>query len=162
MIKRINGDLTKVTGKCIIAHQVNPRVLGPVLAVALAHAYPECERDFRAKASSKQPLKLGEVMMTRVRPGFYVAHCCGQLSTVSGVDNTSLTAVHTYLTDLNRKSSLLNLPVLIPNGIGCGRAGGDWNKVFPLIQETMTEARCYLVKWKERLPIHVDELEKEH
>ena len=155
---QIEGDLTKVTGRCIIGHQVNPRVLGPILASALAKAYPECALEFNFRARSNNQLKLGEVMLCKIRPNFYVAHCCGQETTINGAVNTSMEAVHTYLQELSRKALILSLPVLLPVGLGSNRGGADWSEVFPLIEKYMSENTCFLVKLRKFMPIHVDEL----
>lgn len=156
MIKEIDGDLTRVTGRGIIAHQVNPRVLGPFLALSLSHAYPNCRVEFYEKART-EPLKLGEVQLCKVRPKFYIAHCCGQISTNFGAVNTVETAVFSYLTELNSKAQLMDLPVLLPVGLGSGNGGADWDRIKLLIEKTIT-VPSLLVRYVKGKVIYMDEL----
>lgn len=129
------GDLTHFgpNDYGIVAHQINPRVMGPTLALALAKAYPWCAKDFYSRNGR---INLGDVILSKhpESTSFYIAHCCGQLSTSAGANNTDYAAVELYLKKLKMLSSSLGLPVYIPYLLGCGMAGGDWNIVSRKIE----------------------------
>lgn len=153
MLYNIKGDLTKVCYPSIIAHQVNPRVLGPVLAAALAEAFPYCAEDFQDKRDNGTSLKLGEIQLCLVKShlDLYVAHCCGQLTTIPGMSNTVPTAVNTYLKKLCHLAKGLDLPVLLPQYLGCGQGGGNWAQIKQMIftQFKGDGVDCYVVEYDE-------------
>lgn len=160
MITVIEGDFTLAPPRCILAHQVNPKVLGPILASALGSKYRLMSLAFYAKASSESPLGLGEIQLVLADPAedIYIANCCGQITTKRGSVNTQEGAVEIYLRRLASISKGLNLPVLIPEGIGSGMGGGNPEHIKQLIitHFRAPEIQCYLVDYRAKKPLKLE------
>jgi hypothetical protein len=159
MIQEIQGDLTLANNvEAVIGHQVNPRVLGPILALALADAYPLCAKQFYEKANSPSPLELGQVMFCPTQyESLFIAHCCGQLTTRKGSVNTNIGAVEKYLEVLVDMGMKLHLPILLPHYLGCGQGGGDWTQVKDLIELAFgnSDVPCFIVRYAKGVPIQL-------
>lgn len=139
-ISEWEGDLTTSPPEfSLIVHQVNPMVLGPVLAKALSDKYPRLGRDFYKKASGN-PLVLGEVQLVLVDAYHttYVANACGQLTTKYGTNNTDYQAVLNYLISCCHIAYGLNLNLFVPKDIGCGMAGGSKEAVEAVLETVRT------------------------
>lgn len=134
-MKTIKGDLLAVTYG-IICHQVNcQRVMGAGLALQIRKKYPKHYEDYMYA-----PQRLGSVCVTHVRPNLYVAGIFGQYGYGRTGIHTAYEALEQGLVQVAALARKKRLPVYLPYGIGCGLAGGDWNKVSDIIRRTNPNA----------------------
>ncbi len=133
----LTGDATAPhgTGARIIAHVCNDIGAwgaGFVLAVSRRWSLPE--EDFRRWYREGQGFSLGAVRIVPVEPSLYVANMIGQngIRRAGGLPPIRYDALETCLLALAERAVELSASVHMPR-IGCGLAGGKWEKVEPLI-----------------------------
>jgi hypothetical protein len=134
-ITRWVGDLTKLDEPGIIAHQVNTETMGAGLAKSLYGKWREVRLSHQKKAKSEEGWDLGEVQLLLVDAslGIYVANCCGQVNTTAGRDNCNYKAIEKYLWRVFCLGMALDLPVLVPDELGSGLAGGNQAHIHQLM-----------------------------
>lgn len=134
------GDATKpqATGSKIIAHVCNDTGAwgrGFVLAISKLSVAPE--RAFRKWYAERDQnnFALGAVQFVSVSPEITVANMIGQHSIRKQKNEPPIryTAVETALRAVGNKAGNENASVHLPR-IGCGLAGGEWNKIEPIIK----------------------------
>ncbi len=143
-IEYIKGDATspQSKGNKIIAHICNDQGgwgKGFVLAVSKRWELPEKEYRKWHRNRAKNDFKLGNIQIIKVDDYIYVANMIGQQGIITdsnGVPPIRYEAVKECLSKLAIKSQELNASVHMPR-IGCGLAGGKWEKIEPLIVETL-------------------------
>lgn len=135
------GDATKpqISGGKIIAHVCNDIGgwgKGFVLAISKLSTAPE--RAYREwyKERENNDFALGAVQFVRLSPELVVANMIGQhgIRKTGGLPPIRYEAVETALETVGQKALIIGASVHLPR-IGCGLAGGEWNKIEPLIQE---------------------------
>lgn len=151
------GDATKpeVDGNKIIAHICNDvGAWGAGFVLALSKRWKEPEKDylrwFREGAGAN--FKLGQTRFVKVEEDIWVANMIAQrgIKPVEGVPPIRYEAVEECLREVAEKAKELNASVHMPR-IGCGLAGGRWDKVEPLIKSTLIE---------KGVPVYVYDLKK--
>lgn len=135
------GDATKpqILGNKIIAHVCNDIGAwgkGFVLAISKLSTAPE--RAYREwfKGSAENDFALGAVQFVRLSPELVVANMIGQhgIRKTGGLPPIRYDAVERALETVGQKALIIGASVHLPR-IGCGLAGGEWDKIEPLIQE---------------------------
>lgn len=122
---------------CIIVQQVNTQGrMASGLAKAIRNKYPQVYDHYRAEYELEL-LKLGYTSYIEVEHNKYVANICGQeFYGRDGKRYTDYEALRTGLEDVKIMAEALKVDVVIPNKLGCGLGGGDWNGVvLPMIEE---------------------------
>ena len=137
-INFVKGDATKPmrTGNKIIVHVCNDiGAWGKGFVVAISKRWSEPEKQFRQWYKGKENFYLGAVQFVQVDNGIWVANLIGQHrikkdeygnapiryeAISAGLENVSILAIE------NKAS------VHMPR-IGCGLAGGTWDKIEPII-----------------------------
>ena len=146
MKKEINytkGDATAPNqeGNKIIVHICNDiGGWGKGFVVAISKRWPEPEKQYREWSRSPNDFKLGEVRLVQVANDLWVANLIGQhkLGTdESGTPPIRYEAVAKGLQKTGVFALELNASVHMPR-IGCGLAGGTWDKIEPLIEENLS------------------------
>ncbi len=145
-INYLKGDATspQAAGNKIIAHICNDRGAwgkGFVLAVTKRWKQPEVEfRRWYAEHAANN-FKLGEVQLVQAAADIWVANMIGQHGIYANRDGPPIryNAVYTCLLKLVIETTRLNASVHMPR-IGCGLAGGTWDKIEPLIGTTLCAA----------------------
>ena len=144
----VKGDIFN-THCNIICHQVNCQgVMGHGIAKQVKEKYKgvfnEYKRYCDAHADNREAL-LGEALIVDIDYGAavldwlvdkerkYIANIFGQLTYGTGL-RTDYKALVLGLEVVANFAKEHNLSVAIPYKIGCGLAGGDWNKVTTLIE----------------------------
>lgn len=144
----VNGNIFD-THCNIICHQVNCQgVMGHGIAKQIKEKYrgvfEEYKRYCDAHADNREAM-LGEALIIDMYHGAavcdwlvdtdskYIANIFGQLTYGAGL-RTDYKALVTGLESVASFAKKHNLSVAIPYKIGCGLAGGDWNKVSVLIE----------------------------
>lgn len=147
-INIVNGNIFD-THCNIICHQVNCQgVMGHGIAKQVKEKYKgvfnEYKRYCDAHADNRETM-LGEALIVDVDYGAavldwlvnkerkYIANIFGQLTYGTGL-RTNYKALVLGLEVVANFAKEHNLSVAIPYKIGCGLAGGDWNKVNILIE----------------------------
>lgn len=139
----IRGDATspQAAGPKIIAHVCNDRGgWGKGFVLALSKRWPEPERDYRTwhRERARNGFGLGAVRLVRVKADTWVANMVGQHGTRrgSGGPPVRYEAIATGLRTVADHALELGATVHMPR-IGCGLAGGRWERVEPLVREAL-------------------------
>lgn len=139
----VKGDATspQAKGPKVIAHVCNDLGgWGKGFVLAVSKRWPEPERDYRAwhRDRARNDFGLGAVRLVQVRPDTWVANMIGQHGTKTGSKGPPIRydAVERCLTALADQVLALRASVHMPR-IGCGLAGGSWDKIEPIITRTL-------------------------
>jgi O-acetyl-ADP-ribose deacetylase (regulator of RNase III) len=144
------GDATRpgVEGPKFIAHVVNDvRAWGAgfVLAISARWRSPEAAyKRWPRPGMSDAPFELGNVQLVEVEPELYVANLLAQTGLRGNYDEIPLRydALDRCLQKLGQVVKPTGGTVHMPR-IGCGLAGGTWDKVEPLIQKNLVDQGVY-------------------
>lgn len=139
-ITYVTGDATRPqgAGNKIIAHVCNDvGAWGKGFVLALSRRWREPEAAYRAWFG-ESILILGAVRLVQVHRQLYVANMIAQhgIKAVRGEPPIRYAAVNACLLDLGDKAVELGATVHMPR-IGCGLAGGTWDKVEPLVRQQL-------------------------
>lgn len=144
-IQFVRGDATAPTGDGpkVIAHVCNDvGAWGKGFVLAVSKRWPEPEAAFRAwhAAGPAGGFELGAVQFVPVGPDLWVANMVGQhgIRTTKAGPPIRYEAVGECLRRLGDKALEFGASVHMPR-IGCGLAGGEWDRIEPLIQERLTD-----------------------
>ncbi|MFD6950688.1 Appr-1-p processing protein [Nocardiopsis sp. TSRI0078] len=137
------GDATspQAPGPKIIAHVCNNRGgWGKGFVLALSRRWPEPERDYRAwhRERARNDFALGAVRLVQVSSDTWVANMVAQHGTRRGSGGPPIRyeAVASCLRALNPHALELGATVHMPR-IGCGLAGGEWDRIQPLVEREL-------------------------
>ena len=163
-IKHIKGDIlaaSNIDRFVAICHQVNCKgVMGAGLAKQIKDRYPMVyslykkvcfNRSFNPPEMDKSPL-LGKIQILYPEKGnlnpddyhFCIVNCFGQDGYSSNSVQTDYVAVKECFRKINEMFS--GKRVALPYKFGCGLAGGDWDKVYSLIEKELTD--CDVEIWE--------------
>ncbi|MER5643457.1 macro domain-containing protein [Streptosporangium sp. NPDC002524] len=143
MISYVTGDATVPVGgdPKIIAHVCNDAGgWGRGFVVALSRRWPAPEAAYRAWYRQGDGFALGAVQLVQVDEGLWVANMVAQ----RGVRATKAgppiryEAVSRCLETLADHAVELGAGVHLPR-IGCGLAGGTWDRIEPIIDECLVK-----------------------
>lgn len=144
-IEYVRGDATLPFGKGrrVIAHVCNDRGgWGKGFVLALSRRWPQPEAAYRAwyRGRADNDFGLGAVQLVRVESYLWVANMVGQHGTRTGSQGPPVRydAIDTALAALAEQIFALKASAHLPR-IGCGLAGGRWERIEPLIQHNLTE-----------------------
>ena len=135
------GDATEpqIPGNKIIAHICNDiGGWGRGFVLAISELSPAPERAYREwyQGREQNDFALGAVQFIAVSPEIIVANMIGQhgIRKMGGTPPIRYDAVETALETIGQKALETVASVHLPR-IGCGLAGGSWNKIEPLIEK---------------------------
>jgi O-acetyl-ADP-ribose deacetylase (regulator of RNase III) len=138
-IEYVRGDATTPLGKGtkVIAHVCNDRGgwgKGFVLAVSRRWSEPEAAYRRWHRERAGNDFGLGAVQMVRVEPLVWIANMVGQHGIRTGSKGVPVRyeAIDAALGALAGRAAELGASVHMPR-IGCGLAGGRWERVEPLV-----------------------------
>ncbi|RAY14675.1 Appr-1-p processing protein [Actinomadura craniellae] len=139
----VRGDATvpQAKGVKVIAHVCNDRGgWGKGFVLAISKRWQEPERDYRAWYRSRDGFELGAVRHVQVTPYIWVANMVAQRGTRTGSKGPPIRydALDRCLAALGDHAAELGASVHMPR-IGCGLAGGKWERVAPLIERRLCE-----------------------
>ena len=142
-LRVIKGDATspQAKGPKIIAHVCNDLGgWGKGFVLAVSKRWPEPERAYREwhRGRAGNDFGLGAVQLVQVKGDTWVANMVGQRGTRTGSNGPPVRydAIERCLVALTEHAKRLGASVHMPR-IGCGLAGGRWERVEPLIAETL-------------------------
>ncbi|MFD4376292.1 macro domain-containing protein [Streptomyces sp. NPDC058486] len=145
-ITYVRGDATAPQGKGvrIIAHVCNDiGGWGKGFVVAVSRRWPEPEAAFRRwhRERAANDFGLGAAQFVQVSPYLWVANLVGQRGIRTGRSTgvpVRYEAIDRALERLADRAVELGASVHMPR-IGCGLAGGTWDRVEPLVRERLVE-----------------------
>lgn len=144
-IRYLKGDAPQpqAKGNKIIAHVCNDLGgWGAGFVLAISKRWPEPEEAYRAwhKERSKNNFELGAIQLVQVEPYVWVANMVAQRGVKTGSEGPPIRyeAVRECLKKLAGEAKTLNASVHMPR-IGCGLAGGKWERIEPIIAEELIE-----------------------
>lgn len=140
----LKGDATvpQTSGIKIIAHICNDLGgwgKGFVLAISKRWEEPEAEYRLWHRHRAENNFALGAIQLVKVEQYIYVANMIGQRGIKTGRSTgvpIRYEAVEECLEKLAQEAIELEASVHMPR-IGCGLAGGKWEKIEPLIKSTL-------------------------
>ena len=134
----------------VLAHQTNCKaVMGRGIAKSIKDKYPEVFRDYKNYCFSfdKDIELLGTLRISECNDGKKIANVFGQYSynryvkqTVDEEFKKSIQLLHDYVKENS-------LSVCFPYKIACNNAGGDWNKIYAIIEEVFDDYPFTLYKF---------------
>ncbi|MFE6778494.1 macro domain-containing protein [Streptomyces sp. NPDC057702] len=143
-LRIVPGDATnpQAKGPKIIAHICNDLGgWGRGFVLAISRHWPEPEREYRRwhRERASNDFALGAVRLVRVRPDLQVANMVAQhgMRRGSGGPPIRYDAVASCLHAVAEHAVAHEASVHMPR-IGCGLAGGTWDRVEPIINETLS------------------------
>ncbi|GAA4587513.1 macro domain-containing protein [Actinoplanes octamycinicus] len=144
-LRIIKGDATspQATGPKIVAHICNDLGgWGKGFVLAVSRRWPEPERAYRKwhRERSGNDFGLGATQLIQVRPDLWVANMVAQRGTRHGSGGPPIRypPVAACLDTVAGHAARLAASVHLPR-IGCGLAGGRWERIEPLIVAALCE-----------------------
>lgn len=141
MAQIIEGDLTEIT-KGVILHQVNcQNSMGAGVALSLSKKYPIVKIAYRKSFENEDPLGLyGSLQLITIDPKeLFVANSYSQFDCgnayVDGNCYTNMDMLVSNIMVASQIASDFDVPLYIPEYVGCGLAGGNWSELLPRIQD---------------------------
>lgn len=143
-IKYKNGDATApISPKSkIIVHICNDiGGWGRGFVLAVSKRWAEPEKKYKEWFASKEGFALGEIQFVQVEPDLWVANLIGQHTIYKDKDGNPPIRYEAVLSGLEKLTqfALKNEAEVFMPRIGCGLAGGTWDKIEPLIASTLLE-----------------------
>lgn len=151
-ITYLKGDATtpQARGNKIIAHVCNDLGgWGKSFVLAISKRWPEPEAEYRHwhRNRAQNNFALGEIQLINVEKYIWVANMIGQRGMKTGSKGPPVRypAIEQSLKSVADKARELSASVHMPR-IGCGLAGGKWDMIEPLIEQTLcvTEIEVYV------------------
>lgn len=142
-IKYTKGDATQpiADGNKIIVHVCNDiGGWGKGFVMAISKRWPEPEKKYREWFKSRDNFTLGQVQFVQVEKDLWIANAIGQHKINRDEQGNPPIRYDAVLSGLDKVGSFateINASVHMPR-IGCGLAGGTWDRIEPLIISTLT------------------------
>jgi O-acetyl-ADP-ribose deacetylase (regulator of RNase III) len=143
-INYLKGDATSpvANGNKIIVHICNDiGGWGKGFVMALSKKWKQPEQKYRDWFTSKENFNLGEVQFVKVEEDLWVANLIGQHKINKDENGNAPIRYEAILFGLEKIVQLakdINATVHMPR-IGCGLAGGTWDKIEPIIDSTLIQ-----------------------
>ncbi len=130
----------KIDGNKIIVHICNDvGGWGKGFVMAISKRWKEPELRYREWFKSKENFELGQVQFVQVENEIWVANLIGQHKINRDENGNAPIRYEAILSGLELVEQFAiekNATVHMPR-IGCGLAGGTWDKIEPLIEKTL-------------------------
>ena len=143
-ITYLTGDATQPmsVGNKIIVHVCNDiGGWGRGFVLAISKRWREPEAEYRKWSKSATNFELGEVQFIQVETDVWIANLIGQHKVNKDENGNApirYEAVRAGLEKVAIFAKKNNASIHMPR-IGCGLAGGTWDKMEPIIFETLSE-----------------------
>lgn len=143
MIHYLRGDATRpaVPGPKIIAHGCNNvGAWGAGFVLAVSRRWEEPEGAYHDWFEESTP-SIGEVQFVGVEPELWVANMITQ--TLGGPKPLSYAGLEACLQAVAKFAKTNSASVHMPR-VGCGLAGGTWDRVGPLVEDVLKDIEVYV------------------
>lgn len=143
-ISYTKGDATNPTieGTKIIVHICNDiGGWGKGFVMAISKRWKQPEHQYRQWFKSQENFALGQVQFVQVENSLWIANLIGQHKINKDEFGNSPIRYEAVLTGLDKVGEFAfgkNASVHMPR-IGCGLAGGTWDKIEPLIKQSLSD-----------------------
>jgi O-acetyl-ADP-ribose deacetylase (regulator of RNase III) len=142
-IRYITGDATHPigTGTKIIAHICNDvGAWGAGFVLALSKRWEEPERQYRRWFEEVRPFELGLCQLVPIDREIAVCNMIAQhgVGFTYGSPPIRYPALRECLRTLSQAAKVMPASIHMPR-IGCGLAGGNWEIIEPIINETLLD-----------------------
>jgi len=134
----LKGDATKPieSGNKIIVHVCNDiGGWGKGFVMAISKRWPKPEMEYRQWHKSQHDFTLGQARLVQVEPDIWVANMIGQHKVYkdeNGNPPIRYEAIRECLQKVAEFAHEMAATIHMPR-IGCGLAGGTWDKIEPII-----------------------------
>lgn len=154
MVKYFKGDL--FASDCnIVCHQCNCKgAYNAGIAKTIRTLYPVAYTVFMERYNAGEA-KLGEIDIVPFLKADgdirYIINMYAQYAYGYGDKHTDYVAFQTCLNQVRNFIDLFNNDVIklgFPAKIGCGLAGGDWNIVRKIIEDTFADSKYHVEVWE--------------
>ena len=153
-MKEIIGDILSPASsgvQTIVCHQTNCLgVMGAGLARQIKAKHPNVYDEYRAKCDLIRAGigGVGDVQYCNCHPsdGYIIANVFGQYSYGRAVRHTNYKALFRAFKQI--RNDFPYCTIRIPYKMGCGLAGGDWDVVAKIIEETFGKDNPNVEIWK--------------
>lgn len=142
-ITYVSGDATQPVGDGpkILVHVCNDRGRwGKGFVLSLSKRWKDVEAEYRRwhDEGGLTPFELGQVLIVKVAENLWVANLIGQqgVGARRGVPPIRYEAIRQGLQRVADFAEPRGASVHMPR-IGCGLAGGKWEEIEPIIQQTL-------------------------
>jgi len=144
-VNYIIGDATEpqINGNKIIVHVCNDiGGWGKGFVMAISKRWKKPEQEYRFWYKSNVDFSLGQVQFIQVENEIWVANLIGQHKINIDENGKPPIRYEAILLGLEKVSqfAIENLASVHMPRIGCGLAGGTWDKIEPLINKTLLES----------------------
>lgn len=143
MITHVKCDIFEVETD-ILCHQVNAQgVMGAGLAYQMRIKHPEVYGAYRHWCKNVgADDAFGSWLVVPTRSGKLVVNICAQKYYGYRDCYTDYATLYNAFKFINKKYP--GKTVAVPHGIGCGLAGGNWDRVYAIIEETLVDVDCLI------------------
>lgn len=142
MIKEVKGNLLEAT-EDIIAHQVNCKgVMGAGVAKQIKQNLLSKEgfnEYYNLCKTMSSSVLLGSNHWCKANNGKHIVNMFGEDIPTGKRLDTNYDALNSCLLLLMKNAKEKGLSVALPGYIGCGLAGGDWNRAYRMIKKAAAE-----------------------
>ncbi|MEX0597809.1 MAG: macro domain-containing protein [Candidatus Paceibacterota bacterium] len=151
MIKIVNGNILRAK-EDIIGHQVNCLgKMGAGLAKQIRAKYPKVYQEYKDICRKRKPEDLLSLTQFVNVEDKTIVNIFSQLNYGTQSIQTDYVALEKCLYSILHNVTvsyckLYNKSIALPYGIGCGLAGGDWDKVYKMIDEVFKDYEITLYK----------------
>jgi len=157
-VKFFDGDVLE-SGADVIAHQTNCiGGFGSGVAGAIAHRYPEVQKEYYIHCSQHKPQDLlGTIQVRSVHDSNgklqFIANLFGQLAYGGGEKDTRYTSydgIFDAMVKLRHwAESVADINVIaFPYGMSSVRGGASWNVILEMIKAVFEDSRFHVQIWK--------------
>lgn len=150
------GDATEIEQKeqmIIIAHICNDiGGWGRGFVTAVSKRWKEPEKEYRKWYQTKQDFSLGEVQFVQVEKNVVVANMVAQHKLVTRGEKKPIRyeALKKTLQKVGEKAKELEAKIYMPK-IGTGLAGGEWNIIENIIEETLCKKGIEVIVFEKEI-----------
>lgn len=151
-IDYVNGDATAPigSGTKVVVHICNDAgKWGKGFVLAISKRWPKAEQEYRAAFARTPKPSLGDVQIVRVADDIYVANLIGQHGIArgkTGIPPIRYPALRQGLEQIAMFAQQHGATVHMPR-IGCGLAGGTWDKIEPIVDESLRGLSVTVYDW---------------
>lgn len=153
-LRYLKGDATdpQIVGNKIIVHCCNNLgKWGKGFVLAISKRWKKPEQAYRKWFSSEREFKLGMVQYVQVEQDLIIANLIGQegIYPKNKIPPIRYEAIQEGFQKIAKRALTLEASIHMPR-IGCGLAGGFWNKVEPIILKEFCDSKIptYVYDWK--------------
>ena len=144
-IAYVKGDATcpRGAGPRVIVHVCNDLgAWGKGFVLAVSRKWPAAEQCYREwhRGEGSIPFGLGHVQFVEVEPALWVANLIGQrgIRRSGAVPPVRYEAIQIGLSEIAGFAVAKQATIHMPR-IGCGLAGGEWNRVAEIVQQELAD-----------------------